>query len=72
MLDCVLRFFNHVFQHCLRKLGSGLQVQTMFKDPQRRETFCPKVEIIWLIDLEKIGGKKFFDLGPRHEVSVRV
>ena len=36
----------------------------MFKEPERKETFYRKVQIIWLIDPEKIGGKKFFDLGP--------
>ena len=36
----------------------------MFKEPERKEFFYPKVQIIVLIDLEKIGGKKFFDLGP--------
>ena len=37
---------------------------TMIKEPERKETFYPKVQIIWLIDPEKIGGKKFFDLSP--------
>ena len=36
----------------------------MFREPERKETFYPKVQIIWLIDPEKIGGKKFFDLRP--------
>ena len=46
--------------------------QTVLKEPEQKKAFCPKVQIIWLIDPEKIGGTKFFDLGLCHEVSVRV
>ena len=46
--------------------------QTVLKEPEQKKAFCPKVQIIWLIDPEKIGGTKFFDLCLCHEVSVRV
>ena len=34
--------------------------QTVLKEPEQKKAFCPKVQIIWLIDPEKIGGTKFF------------
>ena len=40
--------------------ASGFDDQTVLKEPEQKKAFCPKVQIIWLIDPEKIGGTKFF------------
>ena len=62
----------HRYTVSYRLSASEFDDQTVLKEPEQKKALCPKVQIIWLIDPEKIGGTEFFYLCLCHEVSVRV